>query len=66
MNLIDFEWAFYVILCFLVKLKFKIYLFTYTDSAMVSVLKAKIGELIACMRAGSLYKAIKCSKSWNI
>jgi len=41
----DLEWSYYVKFWFLVKLKFKIYLFTYTDSAMVKV---------TCMRAGSM------------
>jgi len=64
-NLNDLEWPFYAKFCLSAKFKFKIRLLTYTDSAIISVVKAKIIYLakITCMRAGSLYKAIKYSKT---
>jgi len=50
----DYEWPFNVKFCFWFKFEFKMYLFTYKDSAMVKV---------TCIRAGSMFKAIKYSKS---
>jgi len=63
-TLIDHEWPCYVKL-FLVKFKFKIYLCTYTGSAMLSMVKVACLQraLSACMYTGSFYKAIKYSKT---
>jgi len=49
------------IIYFLVKLKLKIYFFTHTDSAIISMVKAKYFVKVTCyivcdyMRAGTLY-----------
>ena len=63
MTLNDLEWPFYVKICFF--FKFNICLFTYMESAMTSTVKAPIIYLVkvTCIRAVSLYKAIKYSKT---
>jgi len=57
----DLKWPFYVKFCF----KFKICLFTYMDSAMISMVKAYIIYLVKIIRtcAVCLYKAVKCFKT---
>jgi len=53
MTLNDLEWPFYV--KFFVEFRFNIYLFTYTDSVVIYMMKARIiySVKVTCMRAGS-------------